>query len=1273
MRPSIKLIFIVFCYLAVDPIAHGQSPSFQTYMNPVIPGDHPDATLTRVGKDFYTIGSSFNPTPVLYHSTDLVHWEAIAQPVSASWTGYGDSPGGGCWGGQVVYYNNQYWHFFSRAWTMYYVKADHPEGPWGTPVKINNPTSLPYSLGYDNSVFIDDNNKWYLVVKNGQPNNGIVELGSNGQPTGVVYNLNWLNPEPSYPYSWAEGPVMWKYKGYYYYSFARDVAGGQKVMRSPVLTADQASWEVPVDFFNENDPLKSGSLFTSPNHSSAAILLDDSTSWVIHPLYAKGEWKGQGRQGLLNQVRYNALGKPTADYPVNKSFTAPKLPSGGIPWMVPKSDFFDSAVLHPEWSFMGYTPENTHSLSERPGWLRLSPRTNKINLIVKNDGEHNYSLITHLNFDALSVNDEAGLIIIRGDETKYVKLFSSVNSAGKKAVLFSFDNSKYEAINNIGSDLWLKITRVNHSISGYFSSDGVTWTKIGSSFNVSTIDSYSDFSTWAGTRQGLYVKNKPAFFDLYIYRDGFTPIMAGNPANAYGTVLNSAGNLDSIHHSDWALYAGVEFGNSNYGKTADSIMVSSSGLAGGMVEVWLDSIDTGMKIGDCVIEPTGSWTTFKTTAAKIDPTTGRHDVYLKFTGSSTGKLFQIKSFQFTAITAPHFVTASTTSDSTILLKLDKSILEPEMPSGLIIKINASGVDSIRQLNLNPADSSEIILTLQDKFTYADTLTVSYDSGNITGIDGMKLITFSNRMVQNTLPDTTFHIYLMFGQSNMEGQGAIEPQDRVTNPRVKVLQDLTCPNLNRTYGTWYTAAPPLNRCWSGLGPGDSFGRMMGESAPDYVTTIGLVNASVSGCNIYIYKKGCPDGLDEYSQGIPFDCGYSWLLDLAKKAQQEGIIKGILFHQGETNNTDPEWKNTVQQIVADLKADLGLGDIPFLAGELLYEEYGSCCSAHNIEIKKLPALIPNAHVISASGLPGSDVAHFTPASYRTLGERYARKMLELVYNVCDSNTIEPWYQRQNSVPMQGDSVLVQHGTQLVLSPHPVNLLGTWSWEGVLTSGTLREQVLNTTTEGSYGEMVTYTNECGAISRLPFKIVVCDSSVIATWHQINQATPAIADTIRVLQDDVLLLSPASDKEGTWNWSGAGTSGTNREQIINTATTGTYAATVTHTNACGAISRCAITIIVDQSNAMDDPERKGLLPVEIYPNPAKNSITVKNYSPAESMRIQQCIITNALGQVVLTVKPVTAETTHLIDISQLDEGMYTITLVGRKGLTFRKFLKIK
>lgn len=647
---SVKIAGLLMLFL---PFAgNAQSPSFQSYTNPVIPGDHPDCTLTKVGKDYYTTGSSFNPTPVIYHSTDLVHWEAIAQPVSASWSGYGDTPGGGCWGGHIVYYNGKWWDFFSRANTMYFVKADDPKGPWSDPVKVNNPTTISYGLGYDNSIFVDDNNKWYMVVKNGQPNNGIVELSATGQPTGLVYDLKWLNPGPAFQYSWAEGPVMWKYKGYYYYSFARDVAGGQKVMRSKTLTADQAAWEMLGDFFNENDPQKAGSLFTGPNHASPAVVINDSTSWVIHPVYAKGEWKGQGRQGLLNQVRYNADLRPVADYPINNSFKAPQLPSSGIPWMVPKSDFFSATVLHPEWSFLGYTPKTKYSLTARPGWLKLSPKsTTKGNTVIKNDGEHNYSLITRVDFNPKTTTDEAGLRIMRGDETKFVKLVSTFSAEGKKVISFSFETTKYQVDNTVGDTLWLKMARVNHKISAWFSKNGYDWTSLGQGIDISIVDSYSDFSSWAGTRQGLYVQGSDAFFDLYIYRDAYTQLMAESPANQYGTSrsapISGVSQLDNIHPNDWALYAGVEFGNGDYPITPDSIEFTASSIAaGGSIQVWLDSIDTGTKIAECAIGNTGSWTVFKKYKAPVSAVSGNHDVYLKFIGTGTNKLFQLRWITF---------------------------------------------------------------------------------------------------------------------------------------------------------------------------------------------------------------------------------------------------------------------------------------------------------------------------------------------------------------------------------------------------------------------------------------------------------------------------------------------------------------------------------------------------------------------------------------------------------------------------------------------------
>ncbi|AQT62048.1 sialate O-acetylesterase [Cellvibrio sp. PSBB023] len=243
------------------------------------------------------------------------------------------------------------------------------------------------------------------------------------------------------------------------------------------------------------------------------------------------------------------------------------------------------------------------------------------------------------------------------------------------------------------------------------------------------------------------------------------------------------------------------------------------------------------------------------------------------------------------------------------------------------------------------------------------------------------------------PDPNFHIYLMFGQSNMEGAAPIENQDRITNPRVKVMADLNCSNLGRTYGNWYVASPPLNRCYSGLGPGDYFGKTMADGMPSSVT-IGLVPAAVSGTPIELYQKSAPIGRNNQNIPTQFNGGYAWLLDMARKAQQAGVIKGIIFHQGESDTSDPNWKNQVKEIVTDLRRDLGIGDVPFLAGELLYADYGSCCHWHNTEVRKLPGLINNAHIVSAMGLPGMDVYHFTSASYRELGRRYAQIMLDKI---------------------------------------------------------------------------------------------------------------------------------------------------------------------------------------------------------------------------------------------------------------------------------------
>jgi hypothetical protein len=250
----------------------------------------------------------------------------------------------------------------------------------------------------------------------------------------------------------------------------------------------------------------------------------------------------------------------------------------------------------------------------------------------------------------------------------------------------------------------------------------------------------------------------------------------------------------------------------------------------------------------------------------------------------------------------------------------------------------------------------------------------------------------------------FHIYLCFGQSNMEGQGTIEKQDKIMDSRFKVLQAIDCPGLGRTKNNWYSATPPLCQCWSGLSPADYFGRTMVANLPDSIT-VGVINVAIGGCDIRLFDKNIyqnytstykeswfVDKVKAYN-GNP----YEYLVNLGKLAQKDGVIKGILLHQGETNTGNVEWPSYVDTIYKNLMADLSLNpnSVPLLAGEVVNADQGGTCASMNPIINELPKTIPTAHVISSSGCSdASDNVHFNAAGYRKLGTRYAVKMLSLL---------------------------------------------------------------------------------------------------------------------------------------------------------------------------------------------------------------------------------------------------------------------------------------
>ena len=125
-------------------------------------------------------------------------------------------------------------------------------------------------------------------------------------------------------------------------------------------------------------------------------------------------------------------------------------------------------------------------------------------------------------------------------------------------------------------------------------------------------------------------------------------------------------------------------------------------------------------------------------------------------------------------------------------------------------------------------------------------------------------------------------------------------------------------------------------------------------------------------------------------------YGRLIEMAKKAQEMGVIKGILLHQGCSNNGDPQWPNMVKKIYNDMLTDLNLKakDVPIFVGETEYAEMGGGCSLHNTVVAQIPSVIPTGHVVSAEDIPGNgqDPWHFSALGYRIFGKRYAFEVLK-----------------------------------------------------------------------------------------------------------------------------------------------------------------------------------------------------------------------------------------------------------------------------------------
>jgi hypothetical protein len=232
------------------------------------------------------------------------------------------------------------------------------------------------------------------------------------------------------------------------------------------------------------------------------------------------------------------------------------------------------------------------------------------------------------------------------------------------------------------------------------------------------------------------------------------------------------------------------------------------------------------------------------------------------------------------------------------------------------------------------------------------------------------------------PDPNFELYILAGQSNMSGRGYMT--DEFKNEGDSRVYMLTKDNK------WVLAKHPLHfdQSYVGVGPGLAFGIAMAKANKNPKIRIGLIPCAVGGTPI---EHWVPGAYDAATKTHPYDNA----MERIKIAMQYGVIKGVIWHQGEAN----KYPERVKIYLAQLKELIGRfrtltnnPKLPFVAGEL--GRFRLEFSGFNNELTKLPATVPYTAVATAENLTHrGDTVHFDSPSADEFGKRYAKKMLEV----------------------------------------------------------------------------------------------------------------------------------------------------------------------------------------------------------------------------------------------------------------------------------------
>lgn len=434
-----------------------------TYQNPILAGFYPDPAITDDGNgNYYMVHSTFAYYPgiPIFHSKDLVNWKQIGhvldRPEQLDLEGFGVSRA--VFAPDISYDNGTFYVTCTivDGKGNFVVTAEDPAGPWSDPVW------LPEVQGIDPGLFFDKE-KSYIVYNGDAPNN---DPQYEGHRTIRMYEFDKENlrvkgegrilvdggVDISTEPVWAEGPRIYKLRGYYYLMTAE---GGTAVNHEEVIYRNKNIDDEFIPY--ENNPILTQkhldpdreNPITSAGH--ADITQHPNGDWygvflAVRPY--EGDFYNTGRETFMAPVKWVNdwpvfdLGGEEIKYeyplPEGVEVNEDLFPLNGN---FEFTKTFSESKLDFHWVFLRTVKEAWYSLQERKGFLTMETRPETVS------GLSNPSLIAHrqqhlrgsaslaVDFNAKSSNEKAGLIAFQ-NETHYYFISKSIEGDSPVVQLF---------------------------------------------------------------------------------------------------------------------------------------------------------------------------------------------------------------------------------------------------------------------------------------------------------------------------------------------------------------------------------------------------------------------------------------------------------------------------------------------------------------------------------------------------------------------------------------------------------------------------------------------------------------------------------------------------------------------------------------------------------------------------------------------------------------------------------------------------------------------